>query len=126
MSPEIIAELSCNHLGSIDRALTLVDAAADAGADAIKLQVWSTNRIVLDENYILPDGPWAGSNLAHLYREAHTKWDWVPILFARARSRGMDAFASVFDADALTFLEVCKCPRSRTPTAKTSCSRSQS
>lgn len=111
MKPEIIAELSANHLGDLDRAIALVDAAAEAGADAIKLQVWASGRMVLDHDYTLKDGPWAGRKLSELYHEAHTKWDWVPILFARARSRGIDPFASVFDEDALAFLEVCRCPR---------------
>ena len=111
MKPEIVAELSCNHLGSLDRAMALVDDAAKAGADAVKLQVWHHDRMVLDKSYILPDGPWAGRNLAALYEDAETPWDWVPQIFNRARANRIEAFASVFDTAALAFLEDCGCPR---------------
>lgn len=110
-APKIIAELSCNHLGNLDRALALVDAAAEAGADAVKLQCWAPDRMVLDRGYRIRGGPWDGRVLADLYREAWTPWDWYGDIFARAREHGIEAFASVFDAEALAFLERIGCPR---------------
>lgn len=103
--PFIIAELSANHLGKLDRALQLVDAAADAGADGIKLQTWSADAMVGDPDYILRDGPWAGRNLRDLYREAQTPWEWHAPIFRHARSRGLLPLSTPFDREALAFLE---------------------
>lgn len=109
--PFIVAELSCNHLGSLDRALTLIDAAADAGADAVKLQTWNRESMVLDKTYVIPAGPWAGRNLSELYDEAWTPWDWHAKLFEHARHLNIEAFSSPFDHKALAFLEGLECPR---------------
>lgn len=100
--PFIIAEMSCNHLGSLDRALAIVDAAADSGADAVKLQTWSELSI---DTRPLTSGPWAGRSLADLYRECRTPWEWYAPIFARCRERGIEGFTSVFDRAALDFLE---------------------
>lgn len=108
--PEIIAELSCNHGGRLERALELVDAAKDAGADGIKIQCWDPNRMVTAP-YFLPDGPWAGRNLSDLYREAHTPWSWIPAIFDRAKQQNLAYIASVFDENALRYLEDIGCPR---------------
>ena len=110
MRPEIVAELSCNHAGSLQQALALVDAAANAGADAIKLQTWTPGTMVLRQ-YLTEDGPWKGKDLAAIYREAHTPWKWIPIIFELARNRGIDAFATPFDLGALQELERHGCPR---------------
>lgn len=107
-SPFIVAELSANHLGSLERALALVDEAARAGADGVKLQTWS--RMVLDPEYVVADGPWAGRKLGALYAEAKTPWDWHRPLFDRARALGMVGFSSVFDSEALAFLQLLDCP----------------
>lgn len=109
--PYIIAELSANHLGSLDHALKIVDAAARAGASAVKLQTWSPGTMVGRPDYTLKSGPWAGRKLAELYAEAWTPWDWHRPIFERANSHGMEAFSSVFDQESLVFLEDLRVPR---------------
>jgi sialic acid synthase SpsE len=108
--PFIVAELSCNHGGSLDAAMQLVKDCADAGADAIKLQTWTPGTMVLDRSLVIESGPWAGRNMADLYEQAFTPWEWHEPIFARARSLGMVGFSSVFDAGALAFLESINCP----------------
>lgn len=108
--PFVIAEMSGNHNGSLDRALALVDAAADAGAQALKIQTYTADTMTLDldrdEFFIAdPDSLWKGNSLYKLYEEAHTPWDWHAPIFERARARGMIAFSSPFDASAVAFLE---------------------
>lgn len=107
--PYIIAELSCNHLGSLDHALKIVEAAAKAGADAVKTQTWSPGKMAVD--YELTRGPWAGRKLEDLYDEAWTPWDWHGPIFRKANELGMEAFSSVFDPDSLMFLENLGVPR---------------
>lgn len=102
-SPFIVAELSCNHLGDLKRALRLVDAAAAAGADAVKVQVWSPDSMVLDRTLPAPK-PWTGT-LFDLYREAWTPWDWLPELFERARGHGFVPFGAAFDVESVDYLE---------------------
>ena len=108
---EIISELSCNHSGSLQRAKDLITAAFDAGADAVKLQCWERDTMVVDQERVIDSGPWAGRNLADLYREAWTPWEWFPPLFDYAAKIGIDMFSSVFDLKALAFLESLNCPR---------------
>ena len=103
--PFIVAELAASHNGSLQRALQLVDAAADAGADGLKIQTWSTDSMVGDKDYVVPDGPWAGQRLMDLYRKAHTPWIWHQPIFNHARARGLLPFSTPFDLDALDFLE---------------------
>ncbi|MBS28084.1 MAG: pseudaminic acid synthase [Alphaproteobacteria bacterium] len=106
--PFVIAELSGNHNGELERALTLVDAACEAGADAIKLQTYTADTITIAHSgpgFDIEDGPWAGRTLYDLYREAHTPWDWHAPLFERARERGLIMFSSPFDATAVALLE---------------------
>jgi N-acetylneuraminate synthase len=108
--PFIIAEMSGNHNRSLDRALQLVDAAADAGAHALKLQTYTADTITIDAHqneFTIGDkgSLWAGKNLYKLYEEAHTPWDWHAAIFARAASRGMLAFSTPFDETAVDFLE---------------------
>ncbi len=108
--PLIVAELSGNHNGELARALAIVDAAADAGAHAVKLQTYTADTMTLDE-----DGPdftiddpkslWNGRRLYDLYREAATPWEWHEPLFARARERGMLCFSTPFDESAVAYLE---------------------
>jgi pseudaminic acid synthase len=104
----IIAELSGNHNGSLERALETVNAAAKAGADAIKLQTYTADTMTLkssDPSFKVPgDGPWGGRTLYDLYEEAHTPWDWHPRLFEEARKCGIDIFSTPFDASAVDFL----------------------
>ena len=104
MSPFIVAEMSANHLGSLARALAIVDAAADAGADAIKLQTWTPGSMCVSD-YRLDHGPWTGRYLRELYAEAYTPWDWHPKLFAHARKLGLIPFSAAFDRDSVDFLD---------------------
>ena len=105
MTPFIVAEMSANHLGSFERALAIVDAAAKAGADAIKLQTWMPDTMCIDRSYTLESGPWAGRKLFDLYREAHTPWEWHAPIFKRARELGMVPFSAAFDCASVDFLE---------------------
>jgi pseudaminic acid synthase len=113
--PFIIAEMSGNHNQSLERALALVDAAAAAGAHALKLQTYTADTMTLDidkgEFHIGDrDSLWAGKSLYKLYEEAHTPWDWHKPIFDRARSLGMIAFSTPFDATAVDFLETLNVP----------------
>lgn len=103
---EICAELSCNHLGSRERALQIVDAAAAAGADLFKVQVWEPGTMCVDKTYTLDSGPWAGRRLVELYEEAWTPWEWLPEIFARCRELGMEPFGAAFDRASVDYLEL--------------------
>lgn len=108
--PFVIAEMSGNHNGSLDRALAIVDAIADTGAQALKLQTYTADTMTLNvaEREFAIDDPnslWAGRTLYDLYREAHTPWEWHAPIFERARARGLVAFSTPFDATAVDFLE---------------------
>lgn len=105
----IVAELSANHGGVLSRALEMVHAAKEAGADAIKLQTYTADTLTLDSRApqfrIGPGSPWAGKSLHELYQEAYTPWDWHPILFAEAQKLGLLPFSTPFDPTAVEFLE---------------------
>ncbi len=108
--PYIIAEMSGNHNGSIERALEIVETAASNGADAIKLQTYTAETMTL--NVDLPEfkiqddsSLWAGRTLYGLYHEAHTPWDWHEAIFSRAKELGLLAFSTPFDSSAVDFLE---------------------
>lgn len=106
--PFLIAELSGNHNGDIDRARRMIDAAKAAGADAVKLQTYTADTITLDVDrpeFRLEGGLWAGRTLYELYQEAHTPWDWHPALFAHAAEIGIPLFSSPFDPTAIDLLE---------------------
>lgn len=106
--PYLIAELSGNHNGSLDRALALVDAAAHAGADAVKLQTFSPGGITLDHDgpdFVVAGGPWGGRTLFDLYSETALPFAWHAPIFGRAAARGIACFSSVFDEEGLSFLD---------------------
>lgn len=105
----VVAELSGNHRGDKERALDLVDAAAEAGADAVKLQTYTADTMTIDSDrdpFQIQGGTlWDGRTLYDLYEEAHTPWEWQPDLKDRAESHGLHCFSSAFDSSAVDFLE---------------------
>ena len=103
----IIAEMSGNHNQSFDRALEIIDAAADAGVDAIKMQTYTADTMTLPNVYTIHDAKslWNGRDLYDLYQEAHTPWEWHKALFDRAKERGIICFSTPFDETAVDFLE---------------------
>lgn len=105
MTPFIVAELSANHLGSFTRAMEIVDAAAAAGADAVKVQTWKQGTMCVSD-HLLHSGPWRGRRLRDLYEEAHLPWEWHRPLFERARKHGMVPFSAAFDRESVDFLEL--------------------
>src|SRR3954466_9778747 len=104
--PIVIAEMSGNHNQSLDRALEIVDAVADAGAEALKLQTYTADTMTLDlsNSELVMDNPkslWVGRRLYDLYSEASTPWEWHAPIMQRARERGLVCFSSVFDETAV-------------------------
>jgi len=114
-SPFIVAELSGNHNGKIERAKLLIDAAAQAGVDAVKLQTFTPDTITLNcdqgEFWVNdPENIWQGQSLYDLYQEAHTPWEWHKELFEYANTKDVLCFSSPFDETAVDFLEQLNCP----------------
>lgn len=108
--PFVIAEMSGNHDRSLKRALEIVEAAAKAGAHALKLQTYTADTLTLDidsgEFHIGdPKSPWKGTSLYRLYEKASTPWAWHKEIFRRCRKLGMVGFSTPFDATAVDFLE---------------------
>lgn len=108
--PFIIAEMSGNHNQSLQRALAIVEAAARAGAHALKIQTYTADTMTLDidsgEFTIKDPGSlWQGKSLYKLYQEAHTPWEWHKPIFDRCRELGMLGFSTPFDETAVDFLE---------------------
>jgi len=106
----IIAELSGNHGGKIEKAIEMLYAAHKAGANSIKIQVYRPDTITLNSDKpdfaIAKDNAWADyKNLYNLYEYAHTPWEWLPILFEHAQKLGIELFGSVFDESSVDELE---------------------
>jgi pseudaminic acid synthase len=109
----IIAELSANHNGSIDTAITTIKAAKRAGADCIKLQTYTADTLTIDSNrsdFIINGTIWEGQNFYQLYKEAYTPWEWHAKLFQVAREEDLLCFSSPFDPTAVDFLETLDVP----------------
>ncbi|KKW18071.1 MAG: Pseudaminic acid synthase [Candidatus Kaiserbacteria bacterium GW2011_GWA1_50_28] len=110
----IVAELSGNHNGDIERAKRIIDAARDAGADAVKFQTYTPDTMTIDtdapEFVVKTNAAWRGKTLYELYSEAYTPWEWHKELFAHAKKRGLVYFSTPFDETAVDFLETLKVP----------------
>lgn len=113
--PYVIAELSGNHNGSLERALEIVEAAAETGAQCIKLQTYRADTLTLDVEageFVItdPKSVWKGRSLHSLYEEAHTPWEWHEPIMRRAAELGLVCFSSPFDETAVDFLETLGVP----------------
>jgi N-acetylneuraminate synthase len=113
--PLVVAEMSGNHNQSLERALAIVDAAARAGAHALKIQTYTADTMTLpiargEFTIEEPESLWRGRTLHDLYREAHTPWEWHAPIFERCRALGLIGFSAPFDATAVDFLETLDVP----------------
>jgi N-acetylneuraminate synthase len=113
--PFVIAEMSGNHNGDLDRALAIVAAVAASGAQALKLQTYRADTITIDVDtpaFRISDehALWGGENLYSLYEKAHTPWEWHAPIFERAASLGLTVFSSPFDPTAVSLLESLQAP----------------
>lgn len=110
----IVAEVSANHNQDFNRAVEIIHAAGEAGADAVKLQTYTADTITIDcddECFQINEGTiWDGTTLYKLYQEAYTPWEWQPRLLEIANSLGMECFSSPFDLTSVDFLEEMKVP----------------
>ena len=106
--PYIIAELSANHNGDIDRALKIIEMAKECGADAVKIQTYTQDTLTIDcdkEDFKIKGGLWNNRTLYDLYTEAHMPWEWHEPLFEKAKEVGITIFSSPFDSTAIDLLE---------------------
>ncbi|MBL4836875.1 MAG: pseudaminic acid synthase, partial [Kordiimonadaceae bacterium] len=111
--PYIIAEVSGNHMGDLDKALALIDVAKEAGANAVKFQTYEAHTITLDSDapaFIVQEDLWKGKKLYELYEKAQTPFAWHEALFAKAAAVGITAFSAPFDHSAVDLLESLNCP----------------
>ena len=113
--PFIIAEMSGNHNQSLERAMKIVEAAAETGVDAIKLQTYTADTMTIDKDtdefFIADkDSLWQGESLYNLYKKAYTPWEWQEKIFRRAEDLGLICFSTPFDDTSVDFLEGIGCP----------------
>lgn len=113
--PFIIAEMSGNHNQSLERALKIVEAAAKAGVDAVKLQTYTADTMTIDKSdgeFFIGDenSLWCGLSLYELYQQAYTPWEWHEKIFTRCKELGILCFSTPFDASAVDFLEKLDAP----------------
>ena len=109
----IVAEMSANHLQDYDRAIEIIHAAKEAGADAIKLQTYTADTMTVDSDadcFINKGGLWDGIKEYDLYKQAYTPWEWHAGLMEEAKKCGLLCFSSPFDATAVDFLETLDAP----------------
>ena len=103
----IVAEISANHNQNYDRAVEIIHAAAEAGADAVKLQTYTADTLTIDchdDCFMNKGGLWDGISEYDLYKQAYTPWEWQPKLIEEAHKLGMECFSSPFDFTAVDFL----------------------
>lgn len=106
--PMVVAELSANHNGSLERALAHVREAKRCGADAIKFQTYTPDTLTIDcaaDDFTIRQGPWNGTTLHELYQRAYTPWEWHDALFAEARKLDLIVFSTAFDTTSVDLLE---------------------
>jgi len=111
--PYIIAELSANHNGAIDKALETITMAKKMGADAVKIQTYNADTMTIDcdnPDFMINAGLWKGYNLYQLYQEAHTPFEWHKAMFEHAKNIGITLFSTPFDDTAVDLLEELNCP----------------
>jgi len=113
--PFIIAEMSGNHNQSLERAMKIVEAAAETGVDAIKLQTYTADTMTIDKDtdefFIADkDSLWRGESLYNLYKKAYTPWEWQERIFRHAEELGLICFSTPFDDTSVDFLEGISCP----------------
>jgi N-acetylneuraminate synthase len=111
--PYVIAEISANHNGDLQKALKIIDMAADRGADAIKLQTYTPDTMTIDcqkDDFQIHGGLWDGHTLYSLYEWAQTPFEWQEAMFERARARGITVFSTPFDETAVNLLEQLQAP----------------
>ncbi len=109
----IIAEMSANHNQDFDQAVRILEAAKEAGADAIKLQTYTADTLTINSDqewFQIKGTAWQGRNLYDLYQEAYTPWEWQPRLLEAAKQMGLACFSTPFDSTAVDFLESIQVP----------------
>lgn len=109
----VIAEMSANHAGRLENALAIVEAAAESGADCLKVQTYTADTITIDcdkpDFQIHDGGLWDGRVLHDLYEEASMPWDWQPVIKEECEKRGLDFLSTPFDRTAVDFMESMGC-----------------
>ena len=113
--PFIVAEMSGNHNHSLEQALKIVDAAAEAGVNALKIQTYTADTMTInksDKEFLISDSDslWRGESLYSLYKKAYTPWEWHKVIFDRCKEKGIVGFSTPFDFTAIDFLEKLDCP----------------